>query len=63
MRNTGVLLLYCIPIAFYNLKLLQDSISVCVYTHLHLAQLCTVKIFIYFIYWGFFFLRNHTVYV
>lgn len=55
MRNTGVLLLYCIPIAFYNLKLLQDSISVCVYTHLHLAQLCTVKIFIYFIYWGFFF--------
>lgn len=35
MRNTGVSLLYYIPIAFYNVKLLQDSVSACVYTHLH----------------------------
>lgn len=35
MRNTGVSLLYYIPIAFYNVKLLQDSVSACVYTHLY----------------------------
>ena len=60
MRDTGVSPHAYIPIEFHNIKLLQDSLSACVYTHLNHPPAMYILDPHYLLNC---FLRNHSIYL